>query len=119
MRLLLLTGLFLTALLFSVTAQVKTIAVSPSQTDPQIQSIHGEHTAYIDQAVPPVNKLLLMIVGTGAAANHNIPFCSFAASMGYHVICIDYKNTVITTVCSNSKDSACFNEFRQEIIGRP
>jgi len=29
MRLLLLTGLFLTALLFSVTAQVKTIAINP------------------------------------------------------------------------------------------
>jgi len=120
MRLLLLTGLFLTALLSSITAQVETIAVNPSQTDPQIQPVHGEHTAYIDRAAPPVNKLLLMIVGTGAAANHNIPFCRFAASMGYHVICIDYKNTVITTVCSNSKDSACFNEFRQEIIfGEP
>jgi len=116
MRAILLTGLFLTAFLFSATAQVQKISVEPSQTDPQIKSIHGNHVAFIDSAVKPINKLLLMIVGTDAAADHNVPFFNFAASMGYHVISIDYKNTVITTACSNSADSACFNVFRQEIM---
>ena len=120
MRSLILALSFISCLVFAAGAQVKAIAISPSETDPQIKTIHGNHVAYIDTVVKPLNKLLLMIVGTGAAADHNIPFFNVAASMGYHVVSLDYKNSVITTVCSNSEDSACFNHFRQEIIfGEP
>jgi hypothetical protein len=116
MRSVLSTVLFLNCLFFSATAQVQVISVNPVQTDAKVLSIHGDHVAYIDTAVKPLHKLLLMLVGTDAAASHNVPFFNFAASLGYHVISLDYKNTVITTVCSNSEDSACFTGFRQEII---
>ncbi len=120
MRAAILTGLFLIGLFFSAHSQLQTNLVNPAQTDPQVSSVHGDHFVMIDTAVKPLNKILLMIAGTGASADHNIPFFSYAAAMGYHVISLDYKNTVITTVCSNSDDSACFNAFRQEIIfGEP
>jgi pimeloyl-ACP methyl ester carboxylesterase len=120
MRLILVPGLFMMSLFFSAAAQVETVSVNPAQTSTQIKAIQGDHVAYIDTTAKPLHKLLLMIVGTGAAANHNIPFFNFAASAGYHVISLDYKNTVITTVCSNSEDSGCFNKFRQEIVfGEP
>ena len=112
----LLLPVFVIANAVCVSAQVKSIAINPTETDPKIETIHGSHAAYIDTTVKPLNKLLLMIVGTGAAADHNIPFFNFAASMGYHVVSLDYKNNVITTVCSNSGDSACFTYFRKEII---
>jgi pimeloyl-ACP methyl ester carboxylesterase len=57
-----------------------------------------------------------MIVGTGGFARDNYGFDSVAANLGYHVIGLDYNNTVITTTCSNSSDSTCFNTFRQEIV---
>lgn len=120
MRCTLLIFLFLNALFFPAASQVQIISIHPAETDAQIKSIHGDHIAVIDTAVKPLHKLLLMIVGTGTAADHNIPFFNFAAAMGYHVVSLDYKNAVITTVCSNSDDSACFNNFRQEIIfGEP
>src|SRR5450432_3617012 len=120
MRSIIITSLFITVLFFSATAQVQTISVNPVQTDAQVVSVHGDHIALINTAVKPLNTLLLMIVGTGAPANHNMPFFNFAASMGYHVISLDYKNNVISTTCSNSNDSACFNKFRQEIVfGEP
>jgi len=120
MRTFLLAGLFSIVLSFPVTAQVQIIPVNPAQTGALIQSIHGDHLALIDTTLKLLNKLVLMIVGTGASARDNLPFDSFAASRGYHVISLDYNNTVITTACSNSADSACFNNFRQEIVfGEP
>ncbi len=110
----------LTGLNFAAAAQVDSILVDPAQTGTQIKTVWGNHVAYINSKVKPVNRLLLMIVGTGTAANHNIPFFNFAAGAGYHVISIDYKNEVITTACSNSEDSTCFDKFRQEIVfGEP
>ena len=116
-----LTALIITILFYTcVSAQTDSMLVDPAATGAGITSVWGNHTAYINTAVKPLNKLLLMIVGTGTAANHNIPFFNFAAGLGYHVISIDYKNTVITTACSNSDDSTCFNRFRQEIVfGEP
>ncbi|MFT3934324.1 MAG: hypothetical protein QM726_11950 [Chitinophagaceae bacterium] len=104
----------------TVTAQVKRLTINPAQTGTGIVMVHEPHVAYIDTAVKPLGKLLLMIVGTGAGADHNVPFFNYAATLGYHVVSLDYKNNVITTVCSNSEDSSCFNRFRQEIVfGEP
>jgi hypothetical protein len=120
MRSAVVTLFFLTVLSFSAVAQVDSMLVNPAETGAQIKTVWGNHVAYIDTTAKPLHKLLLMMVGTGTAANHNIPFFNFAASAGYHVISIDYKNEVITTACSYSEDSACFNKFRQEIVfGEP
>jgi len=116
MRTLALACLFLLQSAVALHAQVDSLLVDPAATDARISRVWGNHVAYIDKRAKPLKKLILMIVGTGTAANHNIPFFNFAAAAGYHVISIDYKNTVITTACSNSEDSSCFDAFRQEIV---
>ena len=120
MRTIIITGLCIACFGICLQGQVQVMNVSPAQTDPAVTNVHGDHMVLLDAGVKPLNKLLLMIVGTGAAAKEFLPFDSVAARMGYRVISIDYRNTVITTVCSNSEDSSCFYNFRQEIVfGEP
>lgn len=104
---------------FSAGAQLSACTVLPNETGTGIETVHGPHLAMYN---PKHNRheLVLMMVGTGAAATNSRPFDSCIATLGYHVISIDYKNTVITTVCSNSSDGGCFDKFREEIIlGKP
>lgn len=107
---------FISFLFFDLGAQVQTILISPKQTDPLIRTIHGDHVAYLPAPSRVKNQLMLMIVGTGGLAKDLRPFDSTVASLGYHVISIDYNNSVITTACSESEDSTCFDTFRQEIM---
>ncbi len=94
----------------------KVFLIDPSKTAEAIQTVHGPHVAIYNKAVTSTHKLFLMIVGTGGFATETRGMDSIIAGMGYHAISIDYKNTVITTVCNNSPDSACFDKFRQEIM---
>ena len=120
MRCILLALLLAGGSLYPLHAQVQVLSVKPELTDTRIQTIHSDHLVLLDTNARSLHKLLLMIVGTGGSARDNFSFDSTAASMGYHVIGLDYKNTVVTTVCSNSEDSTCFNRFRQEIVfGEP
>jgi pimeloyl-ACP methyl ester carboxylesterase len=94
--------------------------IPPAATGAGIVEIHGPHIALHDPGVKPREELVLMIEGTGAKALGCRTFDSCFARMGYHVISIDYPNTIITTVCSDSPDSTCFDGFREEILfGRP
>ncbi|MEJ7738977.1 MAG: hypothetical protein WKF97_16245 [Chitinophagaceae bacterium] len=111
-----LLALFFLLLFFDLRGQIQTILISPKQTDPLIRTIHSDHVAYIPSSVRLKNQLMLMIVGTGGSAKDLRPFDSTVASLGYHVISMDYNNSVVTTVCSESKDSTCFDSFRQEIM---
>jgi hypothetical protein len=98
------------------TAQVKTLLVRPWKTDTALLEIHGPHIALYDTTAEPRRELVLMIEGTGAPALGCRKFDSCFARMGYHTISLDYLNEVVTTVCSDSPDSACFDSFRQEIV---
>lgn len=97
-------------------AQPQVFPIDPALTSIHIRSIHGPHIALRDTASEPLGLLFLMIVGTGAHATDNYSIDSFAATKGYHVLSLDYPNNVITTSCSNSDDSTCFDRFREEII---
>ena len=94
----------------------KVILIDPAQTGAGIQTVHSPHVAVYNTTVASTHKLFLMIVGTGGYATGTREMDSIIAGMGYRVISLDYKNNVITTVCNNSPDSACFDHFRQEII---
>ncbi|HMH23077.1 MAG TPA: hypothetical protein VK563_14935 [Puia sp.] len=115
-RRLLLPVFFLTAVFSGASAQMNIIAVSPDSTGQGIRVVHGEHFAYSSGSVPSRHRLVLMIQGTGTAAKDFSFFDTTIASMGFPVISLDYENNIITTTCSNSKDSSCFNGFRQEIV---
>jgi hypothetical protein len=104
----------------STIAQVKVRLISPDATDSRITTVHGPHIALYDAAAASRHQLVLMIEGTGDLATRMRPIDSCFATMGFHVISIDYPNNVISTTCSNSTDSNCFDEFRQEInFGTP
>lgn len=97
-------------------AQPYVLPVDPALTSKDIRTVHGPHIAMRDTSVRSLQRLFLMIVGTGGSANNNYSIDSFAATKGYHVLSLDYPNNVITTTCSNSEDSSCFDRFREEII---
>lgn len=95
---------------------LKVLLVDPASTGAGIVRMHSPHVAMYDTKATSTHKLFLMIVGTGGSATETRPIDSVVAGFGYHVISLDYKNNVITTVCNNSHDSACFDHFRQEIM---
>jgi hypothetical protein len=108
--------LLVTAVFQQIRAQVHVLSIKPELTNPNIRSVHGDHFAYLSTAVPSKHQLVLMISGTTAPARGLMMFDTVIAKMGYHVISLDYDNNVITTTCSNSNDSTCFDNFREEIV---
>ncbi|HEX7754583.1 MAG TPA: hypothetical protein VF421_04520 [Niabella sp.] len=97
-------------------SQIQVQLVAPAATAGNIKEVHGPHIAMYSPSVSDRHQLLFMIEGTGATATGCRTFDSCFAEMGYHVISIDYMNNVITTTCSNSTDSSCFDGYRQEIV---
>lgn len=94
----------------------KVITINPALTGDGIEMIHSGHLAMYYPEVKNVHKLFVMIVGTGGSATDMAAIIDSIALMGYNTLSLDYKNNVITTVCNNSRDSACFDKFRQEIM---
>jgi hypothetical protein len=107
---------FFSLVLSDLEAQVHVVSVTPDSTDMAIRTIHGNHFAYTNASVVPKHRLVFMIEGTGSAAQDLFSFDSSIAALGYAVISLDYPDNVITTTCSNSTDSGCFDSFRQEIV---
>jgi pimeloyl-ACP methyl ester carboxylesterase len=110
--------IFFSCMLCSAFARTQPVVlpVDPALTSKEIRAIHGPHIAMRDTSVQSLHRLFLMIVGTGGQAKDNYSIDSFAATKGYHVLSLDYPNNVITTTCSNSEDSTCFDRFRAEIV---
>jgi hypothetical protein len=90
--------------------------ILPQQTDILIKSSTEPHFAYRDTRIPPKNKLLVFIGGTRSYPSYFQSFCRTASSLGYHVININYPNTVSVRVCSDKTDLTCFEKFREEIL---
>jgi len=104
----------------STRCQVRIQTISPTATDKHIIVVHGPHIALYDPAAATRHQLILMIEGTGDFATRMQAIDSCFATMGFHVISIDYLNNVNTITCRNSTDSGCFDDFRQEIdFGTP
>ncbi|MBE7176165.1 MAG: hypothetical protein INR69_07170 [Mucilaginibacter polytrichastri] len=97
------------------TDSLSTQLISPDKTGAGIAVVHGPHLVIYDQAKVNEDKLFLMIVGTNADAAGGRELCTHFAQEGFRTISLDYKNTVITTTCTNSTDSTCFDRFREEI----
>ncbi len=97
-------------------AQMRVISVSPHNLSSDITEVHSPHVALYNPEVQSRHKLILMIQGTGGSATDMHTMDSIFTDMGYHVISLDYKNNVISTVCEHSKDSTCSYDFRKEII---
>jgi hypothetical protein len=101
---------------FTANAQIKFSTVNPSLTQQGIKEVHSGHLLTEPAKGTSKNLLIVMIPGTGGTAIHFRELDSSFAALGYHVLCLDYVNQVITTACSKSTDSTCFDNFRREIF---
>lgn len=100
----------------SARAEDKILRIDPAQTDASIESVHGPHLALYDPAVPSNHRLLLYFVGTGVHPEQSLAFARSFAHLGYHVIALDYENTVVAASCVHSSDSSCFDTYRAAIV---
>lgn len=112
----LLTLSLITTLSASAHAANKVLRIDPPQTGAAIESVHGPHLALYDPAVPSNHRLLLYLVGTGVHADESLALDQSFAHLGYHVIALDYENTVVAASCVHSTDSACFDTYRAAIV---
>ncbi len=88
--------------------------VSPSATDPLIQQMTGPHVVLHPKGASQ-GRLFITLGGTNSRPEDFLEMQQLAAAMGYHVVGIDYPNNVITTVCRESPNHSCFDQFRSEI----
>lgn len=97
-------------------AQVKVLRVEPGQTDPAIETVHSANLAVYDPRATSRHRLLFFIGGTGSKATNNLALAEVFAKWGYHVVSVDYENSVITVVYAHSLDPASFDHYRNTII---
>ena len=97
-------------------AQDKLLRIDPPQTDAAIESVHGPHLALYDPAVPSNHRLLLYFVGTGVHTEDSLTMDRSFVRLGYHVIALDYDNTVVAASCVHSSSSSCFDSYRAAIV---
>jgi hypothetical protein len=92
-----------------------TYLVLPSSTDEEIQSSIF-HCAYVDTRTPLQGKLFLFLGGTGSTPQNYSSIDKTATKLGYHVINLNYPNTVNEQACKDKSDSNCFANYHEEII---
>jgi hypothetical protein len=90
--------------------------VKPQVTDATIQPVDTTHFAYVDTRTILKGKLLLFVGGTGSKPKYYRLFSKAAANLGYHVINVQYLNSVSTQVCKDQVDTECFTKYRDEIV---
>lgn len=103
-----------------LSAQPNIIKVLPGATNAAIKNLHGEHIATWYKGKPDAHKLVLMIVGTNGVATKTVTLDTILSSMGYHVITLDYPNSLATFTLANDADVQAFDNYRIEsLTGKP
>jgi dienelactone hydrolase len=106
-------------------AEVTSLPVKPSATDPEIKQFDEPHWIYLDREIvveqradrpPPRQELLLWLTGTGGKGHDAQGFSNRAASLGYHVITLMFPNAIPATACAGDSNSNAFEAFRMAII---
>ena len=92
-----------------------TYLVLPSSTDEEIQSTVF-HCAYVDTRKSLQGKLFVFLGGTGSSPQNYASINKTATSLGYHVINLNYPNTVNGLACKDRTDSNCFANYHEEVI---
>lgn len=90
--------------------------VLPAQTHPSIDGSNDPHLAYVDGNQDQLNTLLLFFPGTNAQGLDYEYFLETAASLGYHVLALDYENDVsINLQVCTTPDTSCHRRVRGEL----
>jgi hypothetical protein len=123
--------IYAAALLFATLAhaEVTTVSILPSATDPAIKTFDSPHWIYVNRdivverkadAAQDRHELYLFIPGTHEKGNPRgkgpFAFCDLAADLGYHVVVLAYPDESPASVCKNDSDPNAFEEFRMAII---
>jgi len=90
--------------------------ILPHETDSLIRKTDEPHYAFLNTTLPRRNKLLLFLGGTNTSPQYFLEFSKTAAGMGFHVINVQYMNSVTARVCEDVADMKCFNAYHEEVI---
>lgn len=92
--------------------------VTPSATDPAIDTNDDVHLAWNpDPATPARNRLFVFLPGTGAVPTMHQLILRTGSARGYHAIALSYPNpTPVGTLCADDVDPECFWDVRREIV---
>jgi hypothetical protein len=92
-------------------------SITPSQTNPNINSYNSPHTVYLDTRQPSKNKLFVFFPGTSGFPDVYTRIVEKAASMGYHALGLTYPNgSEIYVASGTNPDNTSFGRCRQEIF---
>ena len=110
-------------------AEVITIHIRPSATDPSIRTYDLPHDVYVNRDIVVDKKpglpedrheLVLWITGTHIKGtpyrNGAVAFCNLAADLGYHVVALTYPNDVAAAQFRKDSNPSTFGVFRMAII---
>ncbi len=99
-------------------ANVRTLRVSPLQTDTRILTfVSDSHQIYFDPQSTKRNQLMVYLPAAYDAASSASQYCSLAANAGYHVISLTYPSTnKLYSTCDHSTDANCYENFHREIV---
>ncbi len=93
--------------------------VSPQATDPAINPVFGTHFAWLDSTAKPNHRLLVVLPGTGQAADQFLLIQQLGARLGYHVIGLSFPTSPggIAKLCPPTPDpAACYENARLELL---
>jgi len=98
------------------TGALQTYKVLPTDTDSNMADTNKPHYAFVDTSKKLKGKLVVFFGGTNSAPSQYQAFPEAAASLGYHVIDLNYLNTITTLDCKDADDVNCFTNYHEEII---
>ncbi len=95
---------------------VLTHSVIPKTSDPAITATwNAPHVAYLSPSGPHRCSLLVFLTGLGGNPSATNPFLLHAAKRGFHVLDLEYANTISPSpTCETSTDADCHLKLRQE-----
>src|SRR5260370_29848450 len=106
-------------------AEVTTVSILPSASDPAIKTFDNPHWIYVNRDIAVEQKselpkdrheLLLWLTGTGGKGKTAVGFCNLAADLGYHVVTLMYPDDIPATACANDSNPKSFERFRMSVI---
>jgi hypothetical protein len=89
--------------------------ITPNITDANIKDTGNNQFAYLDNRATSNNSLLIFFGGTGSSPSQYHTFCRTASSLGYHVLNLDYLNTIPGTVCRSDENADCYGKYHREM----
>lgn len=90
--------------------------VLPQSTDVAITTTTLFHYATLNTRLTLQGKLFIFLGSTASKPENYSLLIKEATSLGYHVINLNYLNTVDEQVCKDKNDLGCFKNYHEEMI---